>query len=90
MENYKLSQEANQDLIRIHKYGVENYGEKKADEYFYDFFDHFKRITDNPYQFPSAENIRKGYRICVCGVDAIYYKINKNIIEIIAIIGSIL
>ena len=34
MGNYKLSQEAEADLIRIHQWGVEKYGEAQADEYY--------------------------------------------------------
>ena len=33
------------------------------------------------------DSIKKGYRRRVCGVDSIYYKINENIVEIIAIVG---
>lgn len=35
----------------------------------------------------SVDYIKKGYRRCVCGVDSIYYRINQNIVEIMAIVG---
>ena len=38
MANYKLSQAAENDLIRIHQRGIETHGEAKADQYFYAFF----------------------------------------------------
>ena len=51
-------------------------------------YDCFDRIEGNPFLFPSADYIKKGYRYCVCGVDTIYYQINGNKrIEIITIIG---
>jgi len=34
-----------------------------------------------------VDAIKKEYRRCVCGVDSIYYKINENIVEIMAIVG---
>lgn len=89
MRSYKLSNEAKEDLIRIHHNGVLNFGTKQADKYFNSFFDYFKKIAENPYSFESVDQIREGYRRCVCGVDTIYFKLNENIqqVEIMAIIG---
>ena len=87
MANYKLSNEAKADLIRIHHYGVKHFGMKQADKYFNAFFDYFEIIAQNPYSFESIELIRAGYRRCPCGADTIYYKIGENEVEIMAIIG---
>ena len=43
MATYKLSNEAKEDLIRIHQYGIEKFGEAQADKYFDSFFDYFLR-----------------------------------------------
>lgn len=88
MSNYKLSNQAKQDLIRIHQYGVEKFGVDQADKYFNSFFQYFKSITDRPFSFESVSHIRPGYRRCVCGSDSIYFKINNNQIEIMTIIRS--
>lgn len=85
--NYKLTKEAEFDLINIHHFGVFRFGEEQADKYYYSFFEQFDVICKNPYMFPQVDHIRKGYRRCVCGVDSIYYRINDNVIEIIAIVG---
>ena len=87
MAKYRLSQEAKNDLIRIHHYGVEKYGMKQADKYFESFFEYFDIIAEQPFSFESVDYIKKGYRRCVCGVDSIYYKVNENIVEIMTIIG---
>lgn len=87
MADYRLSNDAKEDLIRIHQYGVRKFGLRQADKYFHAFFDCFERIAENPFQFESVDQIRKGYRRCVCGVDSIYFRINKNMVEIISIIG---
>jgi toxin ParE1/3/4 len=34
-----------------------------------------------------VNHIRHGYRRCVCGVDSIFYKINEEDVEIMAIVG---
>lgn len=88
MANYKLSKAAKEDLIRIHHYGVERFGMQQADAYFNSFFDHFEMIARQPLSFESVDFIKKGYRRCVCGSDAIYYKVNNNVVEIMTIIGK--
>ncbi len=87
MANYKLSNTAKEDLIRIHQYGVKQFGMRQADKYFNAFFDCFETIAQNPFAFESAEHIKKDYRRCVCGVDSIFYKINNEKVEIMTIVG---
>ncbi len=87
MAKYKLSAEAREDLIRIHQYGAEKFGMIQADKYFDSFFEYFDIIAESPFSFQSVDFIKKGYRRCVCGVDSIYYRINNNTVEIMAIIG---
>jgi len=89
MTNYRLSNTAKEDLIRIHHYGVKTFGEKQADKYFNTFFEYFDRISKSPYSFESVDYIKVGYRKCVCGSDSIYFKINNKdkAIEIMAIVG---
>ncbi len=42
MKKIKLSNVAKDDLIRIHQYGLKQFGVKQADKYFNDFFEQFK------------------------------------------------
>lgn len=88
MANYKLSNVAKNDLIRIYKYGVKYFGIKQADKYFHNFFNYFEIISQRPFSFESVNHIKQGYRRCICGVDSIYYRINNSEIEIMAIIGK--
>lgn len=88
MTNYKLSNVAKEDLIRIHHYGIERFGMFQADKYFNSFFEYFELIASRPFSFESVNFIKPGYRRCVCGSDSIYYKVNNNIVEIMTIIGK--
>ena len=89
MVDYKLSNLAKEDLIRIHRYGVEKFGMTQADKYFDTLFEYFDIIAKSPFSFESVDSIKIGYRRCVCGSDSIYYRIsNTNIVEIMAIIGT--
>ena len=86
MYSYKLNVQVEEDLTRIIEYGIGQFGLEQADKYYEMFFECFSRITSNPFLFPSANHYKKGYRSCVCGVDTIFYKINVDEIEIMAII----
>jgi len=87
MPKYRLSNEAKEDLIRIHQFGIEKFGMAQADKYFDKFFEYFEIISQRPFSFESVDYLKMGYRRCVCGSDSIYYKINEDIVEIMAIVG---
>jgi toxin ParE1/3/4 len=88
MATYRLSPEAEADLIRIHQWGIRNHGEVRADRYFWKLIDCFESIALNPLHYRAMDEIRTGYRRCVCGRDSIYYRIADDTIEIMAIIGQ--
>ncbi|WP_417196888.1 type II toxin-antitoxin system RelE/ParE family toxin [Bizionia sp.] len=87
MAKYKLSNVAKDDLIRIHHYGVKKFGITEADKYFNSFFEYFDIIAQRPFSFESVDVIKYGYKRCVCGSDSIYFKVNNDIVEIMAIVG---
>lgn len=87
MANYRISNQAKEDLIRIHQYGLSMFGEAKADEYFNAFFVHFEIIADRPFAFEAIDHIAPGYRRCVCGVDSIFYRVENDQVEIMTIVG---
>ncbi len=88
MAKYRLSNTAKEDLIRIHQYGVKQFGEQQADKYFETFFEYFNTISQSPYSFEAVDFIKPGYRRCVCGSDTIYFKISGDFIDIMAIVGN--
>lgn len=88
MANFRISNTAKEDLIRIHHFGVQKFGVKQADKYFNSFFEYFEIIVQRPFSFESVDFIKKGYRRCVCGSDSIFFKINEDMVEIMAIIGK--
>ncbi|WP_431137669.1 type II toxin-antitoxin system RelE/ParE family toxin [Psychroserpens mesophilus] len=88
MADFRISNTAKEDLIRIHHYGVKKFGITQADKYFESFFEYFEIIAQRPYSFESVDFIKKGYRRCVCGSDSIFFKVNEDIIDIMAIVGK--
>jgi len=87
MAEYRLSNAAKEDLIRIHHYGIHKFGQLQADKYFNTFFEYFEIIAERPFAFESVDHIKPGYRRCVCGVDSIFYRIVNDRVEIMAIVG---
>jgi len=88
MAEYKISNTAKEDLIRIHHYGAKKFGITQADKYFESFFNYFDIIAQRPFSFESIDYIKNGYRRCVCGSDSIFYKVSDNVVEIMTIIGK--
>ena len=87
MGTYRLTEYAKEDLRRIYRQGLREYGEAQADRYYNALFDRFEEIAEQPFLYPAVDEIREGYRRSVCGVDSIYYRIESGIVEIMAIIG---
>lgn len=88
MGSYRLTEEAEADLIRIHQWGVRTHGEPQADAYYFQFFERFAQLAEQPLLYPIVDDIRKGYRRSVCGTDSIYYRIEGEMVEIMTIIGQ--
>ena len=62
MVEYRLSNAAKEDLIRIYHFGVEKFGIIQADKYFDSLFDYFEMIAQRPFSFESVDYIKEGYR----------------------------
>ena len=88
MGNDRLSENAKADLTRIYRRGLREYGEAQADKYYESFFERFEQLAEQPLLYQAVDNIRPGYRRSVCGSDSIYYRIDGENVEIMAIIGQ--
>ncbi len=66
MGNYKLSEDAKADLIRIHQRGIREHGLAQADTYYSAFFDRFEQLAEQPYLYQAVADVREGYSVaCV-------------------------
>jgi toxin ParE1/3/4 len=88
MAIYRISEDAKADLRRIYRRGIREYGEALADQYYDAFFDRFEELAEQPYLYQAVDEIREGYRRSVCGVDSIYYRVDGDTVEIMAILGQ--
>ena len=84
---YRLTRKARADLKRIWLYRVANHGEQKADLYHQGLLVRLEQIANQPYLYQAVDSIRSGYRRSVYGTESIYYRINGDMVEIMAISG---
>ena len=77
MSNYRLSEAAKEDLVRIAWYGDENFGREQSDKYRDRLKTQFSMIADNPLHYMKVDHIHKDYRRSVCGSHSIYYCIEE-------------
>ena len=61
MGNYRLTEEAKDDLRRIYRYGFEKHGEKEADKYYSALFDRFDQLAEQPLLYSAVDDIRESY-----------------------------
>ena len=66
---------------------LEYWGAKAADRYHNAFFDHFKELAKQPLLY-AVSDVRKGYRRSICGKDSVFYRIDGQTVEIMAIVGQ--
>ena len=88
MGSYRLSEDAKDDLIRIYRRGVREFGEAQAQAYFNALFERFEMLAEQPLAYPAVDEIRVGHRRSVCGADSIYYRVTGDCVEVMAIIGQ--
>lgn len=87
MGTYRLSKDAEVDLERIWLRGLKEFGPEQADRYYSALFERFEKLAENPYLYQAVDDLREGYRRSPCGVDAIYYRVVGETVEIMSIIG---
>ncbi len=75
---FSLTILAQQDILRIYKYGVENFGFGQAEKYYLSLYECFERISERPYSFKSIGHLKSGFRKCVSGADTIYFLVEED------------
>ena len=88
MGTYRLSEQADADLIRIHQWGVRHHGEAQADAWGFGPIDQCQAIADHPLSSPKVGELREGCRRCVFSPrDSIYLRMVGEAVEIMTIVG---
>ncbi|MFT6906381.1 MAG: toxin ParE1/3/4 [Oleiphilaceae bacterium] len=88
MGKYILSFAAEADLEKLLEYGIENFGLTVAITYYDGLVCRFKSLAASPFQYPAAENIREGYRLCVYKSHSVYFRCVNKDVEIVRILNG--
>ena len=83
---YRISKKAISDLEEIWFYTVEKWSVEQADRYYHLIFDEIAYICKNENAGKSMNHVRKGYRASKVKSHLIFYKVAKNVIDIIRIL----
>jgi toxin ParE1/3/4 len=83
----RLALAAEQDLINIALYGMEQFGIEQSELYRDNLKQRFLVLTEAPLMYPAVDDVRKGYRRGVCGVHPIYYRIHVDHVETMGVLG---
>jgi toxin ParE1/3/4 len=83
----RLSPAAEQDLINIALYGMEQFGIEQSEQYRDKLKQRFQELSEAPLMYPAVDDIREGYRRSVFGAHSIYYCILSDYVEIVRVIG---
>ena len=82
----RITNLAGQDLDDLYVEGFTTWGAEQADRYYDGLLDRFERICENPTMYPAVDDIREGYRRSVYERHSIYYVIDKDAVEIRAVV----
>jgi len=85
---YRLTTAAEQDLLQISLYGLQQFGPQQARVYYTRLVNRFEELAKTPELYQPVEHIRKGYRRSVCGAHSIYYRVHQDSVEIVRILGT--
>lgn len=83
---YLISKLAALDLEEIWFFSVEKWSIEQADRYYSLILDEIEYICTNINVGKSMDHVRKGYRASKVKSHLIFYRVNKNTIEIIRIL----
>ena len=88
MDRYRLTGEAAQDFDQIYDYGIDKFGLDQATVYQNRLKQRFSEIAETPMLYMAVEHIHSEHRRSVCGSHSIYYRIDRNEIVIVRILGQ--
>jgi len=87
VSDYKLSQDADNDLTQIYTYSFTEFGENQADTYFESLEECLLKLAENSGMGMDISMLRKGYRRFNHNQHAIFYKPTKTGIFVVRILG---
>lgn len=87
MSNYRLTRLAEQDLVQIWDYTVQEWSVKQASKYIDGLLSSFDGIAEGKIKGKAIDSIRKGYQKTLHGKHYIFFRFSTDdIVEIIRVL----
>jgi len=86
MANYLLSPQAQQSLVQISQYTLDNFGERQKKSYLKMLRDRMRAAAKNPEKGRARGDIKPGYYSLQAEKHPIYYRIRDSHVEIIDVL----
>ena len=86
MANYLLSPQAQQSLVQISQYTLDNFGERQKKGYLKMLRDRMRAAAKNPEKGKERGDVKTGYYSLQAEKHYIYYRIRNSHIEIIDVL----
>jgi toxin ParE1/3/4 len=83
-----LSAAAETDLENILEFGIDQFGEIAAVDYYDCLAEQIESIAASPLHYPAKDDIREGYRLCVYKSHSIYFKYQNDEVLIVRILNG--
>lgn len=88
--SFKLTEDAERDVIDIYLYTVQHFGEAQAEKYSGELFQRFSQIAQNPTLGRSFVDIHPGTFRANQGSHAIYYKKQGEFVLVLRILHQMM
>lgn len=88
MPRFRLSEQAEEDVIDIAEYGTLQFGKPQAQKYGAGLYAQFQQIAAMPEMYRNVDHIHPGMRRCVYGSHAIYFIPEADSVLIVRILGQ--
>ncbi len=79
---------AREDIKKIWAYSYKHWGKEQADMYTSNLGDAIQALLDNPELGASIDQARKGYRQYNIQEHLVIYRLDKNLIDVVRVLGK--
>lgn len=84
----KLLPAARSDLFDLWNFGIERFGEARADQFIFDLYAALDLLADNPEMAQRSDDIRHGTRRLVIGPYVALYLIEERAIKVVRVLHT--
>lgn len=88
MTRYTLSKKADEDIMTLFIYGIDQFGPDQAERYVNGLVDQIEKVAGNPKLWPEIELPGRIYRRAIYQSHSIYYRITQSGIHIVRVLGQ--